>query len=154
GCAPFNPFDPNADNSAALKFMTTDSHTLGVITQSVLNGYVSAEVPALEDLGFAHPLSVVLGGEYRKETSKAVPDAWTQAGYLWLSGSSPVQGGFNVAETFAEASLPILEGLRFADELSIEGAVRLSHYSTAGDSTSWKYGGVYSPIAGLKFRAT
>jgi len=154
GCVPFNPFDPKADNAAAIRFMTTDSHTLGVITQSVINGYVSADVPAFENWGFAHPLSLVLGGEYREETSKATPDAWSQAGYLWISGASPVRGGFNVAEAFAEASLPILEDRRFAKELSVEGAVRQSHYSTAGDSTSWKFGGVYSPIEGLKFRAT
>jgi len=154
GCVPFNPFDPHADNTAALRFMTTDSHTYGVITQNVVNGFVSADVPAFENVGFAHPLSLVVGGEYRKETSKATPDAWTQLGYLWLSGASPVSGEFDVAEAFAEASLPILEDKPFAKELSIEGAARQSHYSTAGDSTSWKYGGVYSPIDGIKFRAT
>ena len=154
GCAPFNPFDPNADNAAAIRFMTTDSHTLGVITQNVANAYVSADVPAFEQWGFAHPLSLVVGGEYRKETSKATPDAWTQLGYLWISGASPVRGEFDVAEAFAEASLPVLEDRRFAKELTLEGAVRQSHYSTAGDSTSWKYGGTYSPIDGLKFRAT
>jgi len=154
GCAPFNPFDPKADNRAAIAFMTTNSHTRGVITQTVLNGYLSADVPAFEHWGFAHPLSLVLGGEYRKETSKATPDQWTQLGYLWLSGASPVNGQFDVTEAFAEASLPIFEDRPFAKELSLEGAVRQSHYSTAGDSTSWKYGGVYSPIEGLKFRAT
>lgn len=154
GCAPFNPFDPNADNAAAIRFMTTDSHTLGVITQNVANAYISADVPAFEKLGFAHPLSLVVGGEYRKETSRATPDAWTQSGYLWISGTSPVAGGFDVTEGFAEASLPIFEDRPWAKELSIEGAVRQSHYSTAGDSTSWKYGGTYSPFDGLKFRAT
>jgi outer membrane receptor protein involved in Fe transport len=154
GCAPFNPFDPKADNAAALRFMTTNSHTLGVITQNVANAYISADVPVFEKLGFAHPLSLVVGGEYRKETSKATPDAWSQLGYLWISGTSPVSGGFDVAETFAEASLPILEDRPFAKDLSIEGAVRQSHYSTAGDSTSWKYGGTYSPVDGIKFRAT
>jgi outer membrane receptor protein involved in Fe transport len=154
GCVPFNPFDPKADNRAAIAFMTTNSHTLGVITQNVVNGYVSADVPVFENMGFAHPLSLVLGGEYRKETSEATPDRWSQLGYLWISGAAPVSGGFDVSEAFAEASLPILEDRPFAKELSIEGAARQSHYSTAGDSVSWKLGGVYSPIEGLKFRAT
>ncbi|HWB54721.1 MAG TPA: TonB-dependent receptor, partial [Tepidisphaeraceae bacterium] len=145
---------PHADNSAAIRFMTADSHTYGVIMQHVLNGFVSADVPIFERLGFPHPLSLVIGGEYRKEASKATPDSWTQLGYLWLSGASPVHGEFDVIEAFAEASLPILEDRPFAKELSIEGAARQSHYSTAGDSTSWKYGGVYAPIDGIKFRAT
>ncbi len=154
GCVPFNPFDPKADNRAAIAFMTTNTHTLGVITQSVLNGYFSADVPAFEDWGFAHPLSLVVGGEYRKETSESTPDSLTEAGLVWIGGQSPVSGSFDVGEAFAEASLPILEDRRFARELSIEGAVRQSHYSTAGDSTSWKIGGIYAPINGLKFRAT
>jgi outer membrane receptor protein involved in Fe transport len=154
GCVPFNPFDPNADNRASIAFMTTNSHTYGAITQNVLNGYVSADVPVFEKLGFAHPLSLVLGGEYRKETSSATPDRWSQLGYLWISGASPVRGAFDVSEAFAEASLPVFEDKPFAKELSIEGAIRQSHYSTAGDSTSWKFGGVYAPIDGIKFRAT
>jgi outer membrane receptor protein involved in Fe transport len=154
GCAPFNPFDPKADNRAAIAFMTTDTHIRGSVRQTVLNGFLSADVPVFETLGFAHPLSVVLGGEYRKERSDSIPDALSSSPFVWIGGVSPVHGGFDVGEAFAEASLPILEDKPFAKELSIEGAVRQSHYSTAGDSTSWKYGGIWSPIEGLKFRAT
>ncbi len=154
GCAAFNPFDPKADNRAAIAFMTTDTHIRGLIRQDVLNGFVSADVPVFESLGFAHPLSLVFGGEYRRERSDSNPDALAGSGLVWLGGVSPVHGGFDVSEAFAEASLPIFEDKPFAKELSIEGAVRQSHYSTAGDSTSWKYGGIWSPVEGLKFRAT
>lgn len=154
GCVPFNPFDPNFDNRASIAFMTTDTHTKGMLTQHVVNGFVSAEVPAFQDWGFAKPLSVVLGGEYRRETSAATPDALTQAALVWIGGALPVKGSFDVSEAFAEASLPIFEDSKYAKELSIEGAVRQSHYSTAGDSVSWKFGGVWSPQEGIKFRAT
>ncbi|HWA92052.1 MAG TPA: TonB-dependent receptor [Rhizomicrobium sp.] len=154
GCVPFNPFDPGYDNRASIAFMTTDTHIRGAISQSVLNGFVSADVPVFESLGFAHPLSIVMGGEYRREQSDSNPDALSQSNLVWIGGVSPVHGAFEVEESFAEASLPIFEDKPFAKELSIEGAVRQSHYSTAGDSTSWKYGGIWSPIDGLKFRAT
>jgi outer membrane receptor protein involved in Fe transport len=154
GCAAFNPFDPHANNAAALRFMTTDTHTRGEITQSVANAFVTADVPAFENLGAAHPLSLVLGGEYRKETSASTPDALEQNGLVWIGGASPVQGEFDVAEAFAEASLPLVEDKPFVKELTLNGAARESHYSTAGDSTSWQVSGVYSPIEGLKFRAT
>ncbi len=154
GCAAFNPFNPKADNRAALAFMTTDTHIRGAISQSVLNGFVSADVPVFETLGFAHPLSLVFGGEYRKERSDSNPDALSSSPLVWIGGVSPVHGAFDVAEAFAEASLPVLEDRPFAKELSLEGAVRQSHYSTAGDSTSWKFGGIWSPVEGLKFRAT
>lgn len=154
GCAAFNPFDPSADNSAALAFMTTDTHIRGAISQTVLNGFVSADVPVFESLGFAHPLSLVLGGEYRRERSDSNPDALSSSQFVWIGGVSPVHGGFDVSEAFAEASLPVIEDKPFVKELSIEGAVRQSHYSTAGDSTSWKFGGIWSPVEGLKLRAT
>lgn len=154
GCVPFNPFDPKFDNRASIAFMTTNTHTRGMLTQNVISGFVSADVPAFKDWGFAKPLSLVLGGEYRRETSAATPDALTQAALVWIGGSSPVHGSFDVYEEFAEASLPIFEGRKYAEELEIDGAVRQSHYSTAGDSTSWRFGGVWSPREGLKFRAT
>jgi outer membrane receptor protein involved in Fe transport len=154
GCVPFNPFGPNAASKAAIAFATADTHTFGVLMQHVLTGYVSADFPAFKNWGFAGPLSLVAGGEYRKEMSASNPDALTQSNDAWISGLSGVRGEFDVYEFFAEASLPVLQDRPFAKELSVDGAVRTSHYSTAGDSTSWKYGGLYSPIDGLKFRAT
>jgi iron complex outermembrane recepter protein len=154
GCVPFNPFDPHFNNAASIAWMTANTHTKGVITQDVVSGFLSADVPAFKDWGAAQPLSIVLGSEYRKETSESTPDALEQDGLVWIGGASPVQGSFDVAEVFAEASLPVLQDRPFAKELSIEGAARESHYSNAGDSTSWKFGGVYSPIEGVKFRAT
>lgn len=154
GCVPFDPFDPHADNRASIAFMTADTHVFGKIAQQVLNGYVSADVPQFQDWGFAKPLTLVLGGEHRKESSRSTPDALTAGDYVWIAGTAPVKGSFDVSEEFAEVSLPMVEGQRFVDELSFDGAVRQSHYSTAGDSTSWKLGGIYAPVAGLKLRGT
>ena len=154
GCVPYNPFGPNAASKAAVAFVTADTHTFGVLMQHVITGFVSADVPAFKDWGFAGPLSVVAGGEYRKEMSASTPDALTQSGDTWFSALQGVRGEFDVYEFFGEVSLPVLQDQRFAKELSFDAAVRTSHYSTAGDSTSWKYGGIYSPIDGLKFRAT
>jgi outer membrane receptor protein involved in Fe transport len=154
GCVPFDPFDPHANNAASIAWMTTNTHTKGVITQQVATAYVTADVPAFQHWGAAKPLSIVLGGEYRRETSESNPDALEQAGLVWIGGQSPVKGAFDVGEGFAEASLPLLEDKPFAKELSIEGAVRQSQYSTAGADTSWKFGGVWAPFDGLKLRAT
>ena len=154
GCVPFNPFDPNASQKAAIAFVTHNTHILGVITQQVVNGYVSGDFDQVKDWGMDGPLSIVLGGEYRKETSKSTPDAFTQQSLTFDSGTQPVAGSFDVKEFFAEASLPVVLDRPFAKELSFDAAVRQSSYSTAGDSTSWKVGGIFSPVDGLKFRAT
>lgn len=155
GCVPFNPFNPNADNAASIAFMTLDTHTRGALTQHVVSGFVGADIPIFQEWGFAKPLSVVLGAEYRREASATRPDAITQTpGLFWIGGTLPVRGSFDVKEVFGEASLTVLEHQPFAEELSFDVAGRQSHYSTAGDSSSWKFGGVYSPIGGIKFRAT
>ena len=154
GCVPFNPFGPTAASQAAIAWATATTHTFGAIMEHVLTGYVSAKAPAFQNWGFAEPLSVVAGGEYRKEASVSNPDAITQGNDAWISGLLPVRGEFDVYDFFAELSLPIFADRSFAKELSLDGAVRTSHYSTAGDSTSWKFGGVYSPVDGLKFRAS
>ncbi len=118
GCVPFNPFGPKAASQAAIAFATANSHTLGVLMQHVLSGYVSADFPQFKDIGFAGPLSLVAGGEYRKETSNSTPDALTQSNNAWISGLSPVGGSFDVYEFFGELSLPIL-----ADQNSRQGIV-------------------------------
>jgi outer membrane receptor protein involved in Fe transport len=154
GCVAFNPFDPHASQKAAIAFITHNTHVLGVITQHVVNGYISGDFDQVKDWGMDGPLSVVIGGEYRKETSKSTPDAFTQQDLTFDSGTQPVAGSFDVKEFFAEVSLPVMLNRSFAKELSFDAAIRQSSYSTAGDSTSWKFGGIFSPVDGLKFRAT
>jgi outer membrane receptor protein involved in Fe transport len=151
GCSPFNPFGPNAASAASKAFVTGNLHTLGVITQNVISGYLSASLPAFEADG---PLSLVLGGEYRKETSKATPEYLLTTTDTWSTPQNPVAGSFNVGEVFGEASLPIFKDRPYARELSVDGAVRYSAYSTAGGSTSWKFGAVWAPFDSIKFRGT
>ena len=154
GCVAFNPFNPAASQKAAIAFITRNTHVFGVIMEHVVNGYVSADFDQFKNWGTDGPLSLVLGGEYRKESSSSTPDSFTQQGLTFDSGTQPVRGSFDVKEFFAEASLPVLLNRPFAKELSFDAAVRQSSYSTAGDSTSWKFGGIFAPVDGLKFRAT
>jgi outer membrane receptor protein involved in Fe transport len=155
GCVPFNPFDPHFNNAASIAWMTQNTHTRGNVSEEVLSGFVSADVQQFQDWGFAKPLSVVMGGEYRTESSRSTPDAITEVpGLYWFGGTLPVSGSFHVLEAFGEMSLPILSDRPFAKELTFDAAGRLSKYSTAGTNQSWKLGLVYSPIEGLKFRGT
>ena len=141
GCVPFNPFDPHYNNKASIAWMTQNTHTTGMVTEEVLNGYVTADVPQFQDWGFAKPLSIVAGGEYRRETSRSTPEAVTETpGLYWYGGTLPVSGSFDVTEAFGELSLPVLADQPLAKELTVDAAGRLSDYSTAGTSQSWKLG--------------
>ena len=155
GCVAYNPFDPHFNNRASINWMTQDTSTKGAVSETVLNGYFSAEVPQFKDWGFAKPLSIVAGGEYRKETSRSTPAAITEVpGLYWVGGTLPVTGSFDVKEAFGEMSMPIFADMTFAKELTFDAAGRISDYSTAGTSQSWKLGVVYSPISGFKLRGT
>lgn len=63
-------------------------------------------------------------------------------------------GKYSVKEVYGEVHVPILKNTPFFDTLSIDGALRLSDYSTAGSTTTWKVGGEWAPIPDIRFRAT
>src|SRR5205085_5324462 len=54
----------------------------------------------------------------------------------------------------AEAQAPLAKDLPLARELSINGAVRRTHYSLSGTVYTWKASATYVPFAGLRLRAT
>ena len=154
GCVPINPF---ADlTQAGIDYIQYDSSPAkSVLTQQVASGYISG---GLFDLP-GGPLQVVLGAEYRKERQHvgATPE------YDPLSPAydptigiteTALTGRYSVKEVFGEAHLPILAHRPLFDTLSIDGAVRLSDYSTSGHTTTWKVGGEYAPVHDIRFRAT
>jgi outer membrane receptor protein involved in Fe transport len=167
GCAAYNPFVANSpSNAAAFKFMTASTPTTSFISQQDLNGFASFDFPQFQDWGItAKPISFVLGGEYREEVSKTASDPATRQmpipgepgsteSLYFDSGGPPVAGRFHVSEAFGETSIPVFEDQPLAKELTFDFAGRVSDYSTAGTDETWKLGGVYSPISGIKFRAT
>jgi outer membrane receptor protein involved in Fe transport len=153
GCVPYNPFTPFANQAASLAFMTTDLHTHGVVSQQVLTGTLAGNFPIAEAI-FAGPLSVVVGGEYRFEKSSSQGDPNWYPGYTFDNQPESTSGSFDVGEAFAEVSLPVIKNQPFIREFSVDGAVRYSSYSTAGTTTTWKFGGVWAPFDWLRLRGT
>ena len=127
----------------------------------------------------AGPIGFVVGAEYRKEESKVsysdlrlgiIPEGAPNAGdnisnisdnksllfrpNLGFASTTTSGSNYDVAELFAEVSVPILADLPFAKELTLDGAVRASDYSTVGETLTWKLGGTYTPVEDIRFRAT
>ena len=66
-----------------------------------------------------------------------------------------VVGSYDVIDIFGEVSVPLLAGAPMAEELTLDAAVRLSDYSTVGQTTTWKVGGSWTPVSdSLRFRAS
>ncbi|WP_444906355.1 TonB-dependent receptor plug domain-containing protein [Microbulbifer sp. SSSA008] len=99
-------------------------------------------------LGFA------AGLEYRKESGEFNPSEETQTGSTFGNQQDATSGDFAVTEVFAEFNLPILAGLEYADELSVDAAVRYSDYDTFGGQATYKLGAVYAPTENLRFRTS
>ncbi len=103
---------------------------------------------------WAGPVSVAAGAEYRSETVRAAVDPISIL-RLWKTvNPQPVRGSLNVKEAFAEIVVPLLKDSRFGQSLDFNGAARITDYSTSGNVVTWKAGVNYSPVEGLRLRAT
>lgn len=153
-CRPLSLFGEGVATQAALDFVLADNTNRFRITQQVVSGNVSGDFDSLFKLP-GGSLGFALGAEYRRETSSATPDALIQNGSLRDFSQQPVSGGkFDVKEIFAELNAPVLSDRPFFELLSFSAAVRLSDYSTAGETTTWNVGGVYAPVRDVRFRGS
>ncbi len=154
GCVPLNILGEGSPSQAALDWMTRDSTSHSKVTQHVVSGSISGDTGSFFELP-GGPIGFAIGAEYRKETSKSTFDDYYLNG--WYADSAQFansSGDFDVKEVFGELNLPILADMPGAELLSIGAAVRLSDYSSVGNTTAWKVDGVYAPISDIRFRGT
>ena len=153
GCIPYNIFGDNVRDPAAIPFVTTTDISYAKISQQVLSGSISGDLG--NSLRFSGgSVGYAVGAEYRRESSDFTPDALLSQGLTWLGKVAPASGAFNVKEVFAEVNVPILADRPGAHLLSVGSAARLSDYSTIGRTATWKFDGIYAPIASVSMRGT
>lgn len=154
GCVPINILGEGAISQEAINFAYADAFVNESLEQNVINLAFTGDTA---DMGFELPaggISWATGFEYRKETASSVPSEIDQLGLTFLNVIPPTGGSFDVYEGFAEVSIPLLKDTAFAKHLSVDGAVRISDYSTVGSATTWKVGMNWAPIDDLRFRGT
>jgi|TARA_R100000501_G_scaffold7881_3_gene16423 outer membrane receptor protein involved in Fe transport len=143
GCAPLNFFGETNFSDAAQEYVFGENRADVKYTQFTVAGNVIGDLFELP----AGPLTVAVGGEYRKETEKLTSDPIAQVnGYLGSGNAVPYSGEFDVTEGYVEATAPVFTGL------DVNGAIRYADYSTAGGQVAWKAGGVFEPVDGLNIR--
>jgi outer membrane receptor protein involved in Fe transport len=153
-CQPLNIVGENAFSRDALDWVLDTDVAETRIRQNVLSGSVSGTTDGLFSLP-GGAIGYALGAEYRKESSRFAPSAFTQQGaFLDSSAALPERGSFNVKEVFAELNLPVFRNAFLADTLSVGGAFRYSDYSTIGTTKTWSVNGVYAPVRDITFRGT
>ena len=154
GCVPINLFGPAGTltpEQVAYTFQLTQQVITGTSIATV-NGTISGDL----DTGIlASPVSFAVGGEYREFTATRQSDeaSQTPGAVVGGGGAAPdINGSYDVADVFGELFIPVFEGVPFAESLTVELGARYSDYSTAGTEFTWKAGGAWEPVIGLKFR--
>jgi outer membrane receptor protein involved in Fe transport len=153
GCVPIDLFGNGSPSQAAINWITFNAVEKDKVTQAVATAYIDGNLDPWFTLP-AGSLGYSLGAEYRRETSRSTPDFRDQEGITFGNAIPDSSGSFNVGEAFVEFSVPVLKDQPFAKSLSFDAADRFSHYSTIGNTNTWKVGGEWAPINDIRFRAT
>lgn len=143
-------FDPNldfSDFSDPLLYTTRDR------TQSVISATLSGDSGFLFELP-AGAIDFAIGYEYRKETGKQTPGDAFRNGTSFASISAfDMDASFSSEEFYAEILVPILVDKPFAEELSFEGAYRISDYSNTEAEDTYKLGINWAINSDIRIRA-
>lgn len=150
GCVPTNPFGIIPLTDAQSDYLTATSEARSTTKQDV--GSVAAHGDAFE--GWAGPVVVAFGAEYRKVSLNQTADPIGQANGFTAGNLKSSAGSYNVKEVFGEVQFPLLKDVPLAQDLSFNGALRRTDYSTSGAVTTWKVGLTDEVFRDFRLRAT
>jgi len=171
GCKPLDVLhgDPSKSTPDGYAYATGTSRYRATIRQDAIALNLSG---SLFDLP-AGPVDIAVGGEWRhqslnltsnSDTSILLNDAThntyfaglrgvpASASAFWLTNVGPANGKMSVKEAYLEIAVPILKDKPFFQELSLNGAGRITDYSTSGTVETWKVGATWKPIDDLLLR--
>ncbi|RYD26550.1 MAG: TonB-dependent receptor, partial [Lysobacteraceae bacterium] len=169
GCQPLNIFGGNPSQQALDYIMPANGpYQRTRQTQDVISVNFSGSPFSL----WAGPVSFAFGGEFRHEYYRVRADPYgagientpnnaaypfdpllLPGGNNWYAGNyKNGQGAYSVKEAFVETNIPLLDS-DGAGRANINGAVRVTDYSTSGTVWAWKVGGTWDlPIDGFRIR--
>lgn len=192
GCVPINPFGPTSMTAAQQAYVLQPTKYTG--TTSLMDFAGSIDGSPFDT--WAGPFKVALSAEYRKlgynlvsggavanvsaldcnglglltSRTSCVAQSATNIGTApiypnGIAGRSPVDQ--KVAEAAIEINVPLLKDVRFARDVSFNGAARYAHYSSDGSvdynqpysntkfhAVTWKAGLVWKVSDAVTLRAT
>jgi iron complex outermembrane receptor protein len=138
-CVPYNVFQTGAITQEMTDYLAIPLYADGDTEQTVASAYVEGN---LGDYGIKLPwaddgIAVVLGAEYRKESLNYKPDDGYREGLGAGQGGAtqPTEGDYTVKEGFFEASIPLIEGKDWAEQVVLDGGYRYSDYNY-GETTN------------------
>jgi outer membrane receptor protein involved in Fe transport len=158
GCVPYNPWVPGGVTAAALNYLEVPALTQGTDREYVLHADLTGD---LGKYGVQTPwaksgLQINAGTEYRSESTTFSPDEENISDDIAGGAGAvlPIAGNFHVWEAFSEFNMPILDGVPFAEQLTLNGGYRYSKYTLGFSTNTYKFGVEYAPIKDVRFRAS
>jgi iron complex outermembrane receptor protein len=146
GCVPINVFGNQNLSQAAIDWTIIPDVTSRITSdQHVVSGHLAGELVTI----LGSPLSIVLGAEYRDESTRSTVHPSLQDGSNATRQIAASSGGASVKEVFGELRLPLFDGL-----FEIGGAGRVSDYSTVGTEFTWNVNGIFRPASFIHFRGS
>jgi len=152
-CRPLNLFGLGAPSAEALDYIGFTSSREQWSEQKNALVTISGDSSKLFELP-GGPVQFVIGGEWREEDSFSAFDDVTRSGQTFLNSIANFDPPtLEIWEAFGEIRIPLLTDVPFFNELTIDGAGRMSDYNNIGTIFSYNVGGVWSPVEGVRFRA-
>lgn len=143
GCIPLNRLGIGVANPAAVQYVLGNPYRDQRFEQTVAGVNLSVEPFST----WAGPVSVAIGGEYRREKVSGFVPVEYRSG--WSVGNfASTAGSYNVKEAYLETVVPLGAGVEF------NGAARVTDYSVSGTVATWKAGATWQPIEDVRFRVT
>lgn len=155
GCVPINLFgtEGNLGSPEAIAFaFDLTQQVIDTSDIATVNGLISGDLPlAIADT----PVAFAVGAEYRRYGTGQVSDeaSQTPGAVVGGGGADPnFTGGYKALDLFGELVVPLLEGVTFAESLTLELGGRYSDINIVGSEFTWKAGGSWEPVTGFKVR--
>jgi len=151
-CRPLNLFGQGNADPAAIAYAIGDWQNLVHTWLDDAGLTINGEPFRLWD----RPVSVAAGISYREQAYSSLYDPISLAnGFATINGRNVEKVGNTVKEAFAEVALPVLADMPFVEELTFNGAARVSRYSTFDRNIwSWKGGVTWKIDDNIKLRLT
>ncbi len=133
-----------------LDYLMTETRDHGGNQMLNYSGNLSGDLLELD----AGPLQLAAGLEVRREKAWRDPDPLTRSGAANTNPQEPAVGQYTTREAFVETNVPLLKDAMLADSLTLNAALRYSHYDLFDSSTNYKLGLNWQPLANLQVRTT
>ena len=157
-CAAAGPIANVQNFFAGTETLSAAQQAYGFYKQSEFSTFTTSQtVGTISGPVFTLPagdLSVALGGEYRRESGKAVSDPVTASGESTANAVFDTSGQFNVKEAFVEIEAPLIKDMPFIQKATLNVQGRYSDFSNFGSTWNYKLGLDWSVNSSLRLRAT